>query len=246
MIKTEKNIIRPIHFVCMGLFIEGGNMNKQNVKKMVMIALFCALSYICVFVFRIKVSFLTFDAKDAIITISGFLYGPLSAIATTVITAVLEFITVSDTGVYGLVMNVLSSLAFSLPASVLYRYKKSANSAVLGLGLSIAMMTMVMCIANLLITPFYMHVDVGVVKSMLPSLILPFNMTKALLNSGIILFIYKPFVNALRKIGMAPKNEKSDYCFNKKTVLLIILSLVLISLAFVIFFMLLDGSFHLI
>ncbi len=217
-------------------------MKKQNIQKLVMVALFCALSYICVFVFRIKVSFLTFDAKDAIITVCGFLYGPLSAFATALVTSVLEFATVSDTGVYGLIMNLLSSVAFSVPAAFIYKSRKSANSAFLGLGTGIISMTATMLLANLLITPFYMNVDVGVVKALLPSLILPFNSTKALLNSGLVLFIYKPLVHALRRLGLVAKTSQSEYKLNKKTIIVLCVSVVIIIVALVIFSFFLEGS----
>ncbi len=203
-------------------------MKKSNIQKMVMIALFCALSYICVFVFRIKVSFLTFDAKDAIITICGFLYGPISAFVTTIITAVLEFVTVSETGVYGLIMNVLSSASFSIPAAVIYKWKRSANFAILGLGAGVFCMTVAMLLANLFITPFYMGVDIEVVKGLLPSLILPFNATKSILNAGLVMFIYKPFVHALRMLGIVEKSADYAYRFNKKTIFVICISLIVI------------------
>ena len=80
-------------------------MIKLDIYKMVVLSLFCAMAYIFVFVFRIKVSFLTFDAKDAIITVCSLLYGPLSGVIVSLVVSFLEFITVSDTGLYGLIMN---------------------------------------------------------------------------------------------------------------------------------------------
>ena len=66
-----------------------------------MVALFCALAYATMFVFRIKVSFLTFDAKDAIITLAGLLFGPLASLVISFTVALIEMISVSDTQFWG-------------------------------------------------------------------------------------------------------------------------------------------------
>ena len=52
---------------------------------------------------------LTFDFKDAILSINALLFGPLTGVVSAALVALVEFITVSDTGVYGLIMNFLSS-----------------------------------------------------------------------------------------------------------------------------------------
>ena len=50
---------------------------RENLLRMVIVAVFCALAYACQFVFRIHVSFLTFDAKDAVMAIGAMIFGPL-------------------------------------------------------------------------------------------------------------------------------------------------------------------------
>ena len=47
------------------------NQRSIDTKKLVGISMFCALAYGATFVFRIPVMFLTFDAKDTIITIAA-------------------------------------------------------------------------------------------------------------------------------------------------------------------------------
>ena len=85
-----------------------------DVKKLVGIAMFAALAYIATFIFRINVMFLTFDVKDAVITIASFIYGPIAALVMSLTVALLELITISGTGVYGFIMNFLSTATFSL------------------------------------------------------------------------------------------------------------------------------------
>ena len=47
-------------------------MKKNNVKKITVTALFCALAFLMTFIFRFKVGFLTFDMKDAILSGKSF------------------------------------------------------------------------------------------------------------------------------------------------------------------------------
>ena len=47
-----------------------------------------------------------------------------------------------------------------------------------------------------------MHIPREVIKPMLPTVFLPFNLVKGLINSGFILFTYKPIVSGLQKAGL--------------------------------------------
>lgn len=219
-------------------------MKNSKTKKLVIMAMFLAIAYICMFVFRIKVSFLTFDAKDAVIAVCALLYGPVSGILVSVCVSLLEFLTVSDTGVYGLIMNVLSTTAFVLPASIVYKYRKNTLGAVSGLIISVFSVAAVMLCANLFITPFYMGVEVSVVKGMLLPLILPFNFTKALLNAALTMIIYKPIVNALRKTGLVETRDGTKYALNKKTIIIILCSAIIAFAAVIILILNLGGVFE--
>lgn len=217
------------------------NNGKNNkTKKLATVSMFCALAYICVFIFRFKVMFLTFDVKDAIITIGAMFCGPVSALVISFVVSLLEMLTVSDTELYGLIMNILSSVAFSFTASLIYKYKKNINGAIIGLFSGVVAMTGIMLAANLVITPFYMGVKVAEVVKMIPSLFLPFNFTKALLNMAIVLMIYKPISSALKKSGLAEGD--SSYKFNKKSVLMLSLGTVLLVISLVLFIFVLNGK----
>ena len=67
---------------------------------------------------------MTFDVKDVVISIAAMFFGPVTGIIISVIVPLSEMFTVSDTGPYGFIMNALASLAFVLPVSVVYKYKK--------------------------------------------------------------------------------------------------------------------------
>ena len=65
--------------------------SSDKLRRLTAVAMFCALAYICMFVFRIKVSFLTFDAKDAVIATGAMFFGPLTALIMSAAVASLEF-----------------------------------------------------------------------------------------------------------------------------------------------------------
>lgn len=181
----------------------------QSLRRMVMIALFCAMSYVVMMVIHIKVGFLTMDVKDAVITLCGLYFGPLAALFISVAVPLLELFTVSDTGIYGLIMNILGSAAFSLTVSLFYKWRKTLFGAVMGLLSGVLLMTAVMVLANLLITPYFMGTTVATVRGMIPTLLLPFNLLKGVINAGAVLLLYKPLSRALRKAGMLPRREGS-------------------------------------
>lgn len=215
----------------------------QKIKKMVVIALFCALAYVAMYIFRIKVSFLTFDIKDAVIAICGLIFGPLAALISSFTVALLELITVSDTGFYGFIMNFLSTASFSCAAALIYKYRRDILGAVMGLAAAVFSMTAVMMLANIIITPFFMKVSRETVIQMIPTLFLPFNATKAIFNAALVLFLYKPVSSALKAANVIKLSEHN----NKKpgvlqTVITTAAGILLVGAAALVFILVLDGK----
>ena len=171
-----------------------------------------ALAYVAMLLSKLlpQISgFLQMDVKDTVVCIGGFLFGPLSAAIISIVVALVEMFTVSDTGPIGLIMNVLATCAFCCTASFVYMKLRSRKGAVLGLALGTVVLTVVMLLWNYLITPIYMHMDRSVVADMLPTVFLPFNLVKGGLNMALILILYKPVVTALRKARLAPERENA-------------------------------------
>ncbi len=178
-------------------------MKQNSVKKMVLLAMLAAISYILVSLVRIPVVlFLKYEPKDVVITIGGFLFGPMASFAVSLVVSLLEMVTVSDTGPIGCVMNLLSTCSFACIAAFIYKRKHTLNGAVMGLAAGSALMVITMLLWNWLVTPWYMGVDRATVEGMLLPAFLPFNLLKAGLNSGLTLSLYKPLVTALRKVRL--------------------------------------------
>ena len=181
---------------------------KRDTKKLTTIAMMCALAYIVMFVARIPVVlFLKYDPKDVVIAIGGFLFGPLTSFVISAVVSLVEMFTVSETGCWGLLMNILSSCSFACTAAFLYKKRHNRKGAVIGLISGVAAMVAVMMLWNYLITPIYMGYPRAAVAELLLPAFLPFNLLKGGLNAAITILLYKPVVTALRKAGLAPESK---------------------------------------
>ena len=217
-------------------------MQKNKIRALTVTAVITAAAFLMTFVFRFKVSFLTFDFKDALIALSAFMYGPLYGVASAAIVAVLEFLTVSDTGVYGLIMNFAASGTFSLVCGIIYKYKRTFGGAILALVFASLSVVIVMITANIFITPFYMGVERSAVISMILPLLLPFNIAKTVINSASALLLYKPVTSALKKLRILPgENIRGS---SVRSVLLAVASVLVIILTVLFLTLKLNGVFQ--
>lgn len=207
--------------------------NNVDVKKLSSIAMIVALAFLARLVFKIPVTFLTFDLKDTVIALGGLIFGPISAVVISLLVALIEMI-ISETGPIGFVMNFISSATFAGVAALIYKFKRSFNGAIIGLYSAVAATTAVMLIMNVLLTPIYQGVPREMVISMLPTLFLPFNFAKTLLNAAIVMLIYKPVVMALRKARIL-EGKAMDTKFTKQSVITIVISSISLILGIVIF-----------
>ena len=218
---------------------------KEKLKKISGVAMFSAIAYIVTFAFHFKVGdFLTFDVKDAVFAICGMVFGPLSAIVSSFAVSLLEMVTLSGTGPYGALMNFASSASFAFFASLIYKYRRNYSGAIIGLVTSVFGMAAVMMGMNLIVTPYYTGMSASDVAGMIPTLLLPFNLTKAVLNAGLALLLYKPVSTALRAAKLTPPAENAKVK-PLLTVLSTVAALLIIAAAVLYFIFVLKGQFSL-
>ena len=184
--------------------------NRVRLRALVLMAVFAALAYAAMFVFRFNVTFLTFDLKDSIITLAGLLLGPVAAAVGSLLVATLEFITIGDTGWYGFLMNFASSVTFSVVCAVMYHRNKKLSGAIISLASGVVALVAVMLTLNLVVTPFYMGAPRSAVIDMIPTLLLPFNLIKALVNASLVLILYKPIRRAMQAANLLPKSVSGE------------------------------------
>ncbi len=212
-------------------------MNIRKTKKLTTIGMLCAFAYVAAVVGRIPlVLFLKYDPKDVIIVIGGFLFGPLASIAITVVVSVVQLFTTSATGIWGCMMNIISSCAFSCPAALLYKKKHTLSGAMLGLCCGWGCQVVVMMIWNYLIAPIYMNYPREMIMELLLSAFLPFNVIKGGLNAAITMLLYKPVVTALRRSNLIDSKQQANkmqiHAGMLLTALFIIMTCVLLILSY--------------
>ena len=192
---------------------------KLTVKKITTLAMLAAMAYIVMAFIRIPIMpaapFLEYDPKDIFFVIAGFLFGPLESLVIIVLVCLIEMVTVSTSGPIGLLMNVIASVCFVIPAALIYKKKKSLTFAVIGLAAGVLCMTGSMVLWNWLISPLYMGVPKEVIVPMLPTVFAPFNLIKAGINMGLTLMIYKPISTILRKSGILEEKSASKKAATK-------------------------------
>lgn len=222
--------------------------SQNRIKTLAAVGVFTALAYVCCVLFHFKASFLTFDLKDAVMTVGAMIFGPAWGFAMSVAVALIEFCTISGTGIYGLIMNLLSSIAFVCTSSLIYSRRRTMWGAVCAVGSAVVLTVGVMMFANLLITPYYYtNGERAVVAKMIPTLLLPFNLTKSVFNSAVVFLLYKPLATALRRSGFFSGNvrEISFSLFrDKKSNIVATVSLTVAIAALIFFFVYLGGEFN--
>ena len=180
-------------------------MKDQRTKQMVTRGMMAALAYIVMVFIRIPVVlFLKYEPKDVIITIGGFIYGPVAAFLISLIVSFVEMFTVSDTGWIGAAMNLISTCSFACVAAAVYKKNHTLKGAVIGLVIGLISMVTVMMLWNYFLTPIYMGYPREAVAAMLPTAFLPFNLLKGGLNAALTMLLYKPVVITLRKAHLVP------------------------------------------
>lgn len=217
------------------------SINLTRTRKLVILAMMAALAYIVMAVCRIPVVlFLKYEPKDIIIAFAGLIYGPLSSLAVSLVVSFAEMITVSDTGIIGMVMNVISTCAFTCTAAYIYKKQQTLRGAVIGLVTGMLFSAAAMLLWNYIMVPLYTpSMSREAVAGMLLPAFLPFNLLKGGINVALTLLLYKPLVRALRAVHMLPEKQEAKPA--SKGVVGVMLASVAVLLACVLIILVLQG-----
>ena len=94
---------------------------RMRVKTIASLGMLTAVAYVVMLLSKMLPQvfyFLQLDVQATVITIGGFLFGPLAAAAISIVVAVVEMFTVSETGPIGCIMNVLATVSFCCTAAL--------------------------------------------------------------------------------------------------------------------------------
>lgn len=196
--------------------------SSMNVRKMVFIALLGALSAVLMslnFKLPFMPPFLKFDMAALPALFAGFYLGPVAGIFVIIIEIALELLlTGTGTAFVGEFTYLMTSCAFILPASLIYKFNKTKKGALISLIVSTAIVSIVSVLLNLFISlPMYvslyhMSMDkiIDMCRSVMPLIkdeftllmfgVLPFNIIKYGATSIVTFLIYKRLGKLLGKI----------------------------------------------
>ena len=195
----------------------------NKVQKMVSIAMLAAIGTVLQFVaFPIMpaFSFLKIDFSDIPIQLGMFLYGPLAGVITAFVRSLLHlFLTgLAPQNMVGDFASFLASSIFTLPIFYFFGKKKNIRTnRIVGLVSGILALTIFMSIANyFVITPVYLQLYGVTTQQFLGTSlasyvaigIVPFNLIKGLLVSGVFLVLHAKLL---------PWLSKKQHTIQKKT-----------------------------
>ncbi|HWQ80291.1 MAG TPA: ECF transporter S component [Anaerovoracaceae bacterium] len=177
------------------------NRSERTIKitKMAMLA---AISIVLVMLIRIPyppAPFLVYDPADIPIFIGAFAFGPLAGLALTFVVSLIQAFVLGGDGLIGFFMHFVATGAFVLMAGWIYKRNKTRKTAVIALICGTILMTVSMVLWNLLITPYFLNVPREAVIAMLGTIIVPFNLLKAGVNSVVTFLTYKSIARFLHK-----------------------------------------------
>lgn len=165
----------------------------KTTKKLVFAAVMAAMAVALVILVHFPIfpaaAFLEYDPGDIPVLMGTFVMGVPAGIIITLIASLVQGLTVSaQSGLYGILMHIISTTALLVSVGTTM---KRTGKPILAAAVGAVVATAVMCVANLLITPYFMGVPVSAVKGMLLPIILPFNFIKSAVNSIISVMVYK-------------------------------------------------------
>ncbi len=187
----------------------------EKIRKIAVMAMLVALSIVLVYLIHFPIfpaaAFLEYDPADIPILIGAFAYGPAAGLLITVVAAVIQGLTVSSaSGLYGVIMHIIATGVLVLVAGGIYRLIHTKVGAIIALVCGTICMGLVMMVANHFITPAFMGAPVEAVDAMLLTVILPFNLLKAGVNSLITFLLYKTISRYIIKGDGWKKKERKE------------------------------------
>lgn len=180
----------------------------MDTKKITITAVLSAFALVLMLLIRFPMlPFLIYEPGDIPILIIAFLFGPASALGASFMLSILMAVFTGLGGPFGAFMHFLATGSFTAIAGYFYQKDHSKTGVIKGLVLGALVMTFLMAGTNLLLNPiFYGIPREQVLKMMLPG-ILPFNLTKAIVNAVITVLVYKKLAHFLMSKGLI-KNQK--------------------------------------
>lgn len=194
-------------------------------KNLTCIATFSAISSILYIIVKFPLpifpSFLDIQISDMPALLAGFMMGPQAGVAVIFIKTLIKLPFTGTNGV-GELADIILGIAFVLPASIIYRFKRTKKGALIGLcaGCLVCVAT-ALVVNRFIVIPFYVAVMfdgswaplLGMVKPLYPNVteesfykyflwlaVLPFNLLRCVASAFVTFVLYKSLSRAFNKI----------------------------------------------
>ena len=173
------------------------NSNRWSTKQLVTMALMCAISLVLTFVEFVifpNVPFLKLDVSLVPSAVVGFAYGPVPGIVVGLISAVGH---AAITGNWvGAIMNVIVTIAFIAPSSLIYKRFHTFKGAIVSLVVGALVVVGISGPANLIVDPLLYGVPMEMIMEFMP-FIIAFNAIKGVLIAVLTGVVYKSISNLI-------------------------------------------------
>ena len=177
--------------------------NKFSTRRLVVMALFAALSYVISMIeFPIfpATPYLKLDFGNVFIMLVAFLFGPVEGVIVCIVKELLSLIGSSSNGV-GQVANTLMTCAYILLPAIVYRYRKGLKSVIASLSVASIIGTVAALLANrFIIFPMYMGEGAAATFNSVFWFVVAFNLIKTISVSILTVVLYKKLSNFFKKM----------------------------------------------
>lgn len=199
--------------------------SRAHLNKLITAAMLSAVAAVLMF-FELPLPFIApdfykLDFSEVPVLIGGFSLGPVWAVVIEFVKILLKFVIKStQTAGVGELANFLMGCAFVFPASLLYKWRKTRKTALVGMSLGTISMTVVAVFLNAyLLLPAYaaafktsieffvqlgnaINPNIDGLLSFVILAVAPFNLIKGVIVSILVFFLYKPLSSIIHnRIG---------------------------------------------
>lgn len=195
---------------------------KLSIKKIAIIAIFSAISAVLMFfdfALPIAPSFMKMDLSELPVIIGGFVLGPTYCVIIAILKVLLKFVIKGTSTMFiGEIANIIGSISYALPASLIYKKLKTKKRAIIGMIIGIIFASVMCTLCNaLFIFPLYINIFnmseeviikmCSVIFPFIDSMakvylcsVFPFNIIKYTITSIITYIFYKHISRAIKNI----------------------------------------------
>ena len=173
---------------------------RWSTRKLVILALFTALSLIVSFIetpIFPAAPFLKYDASAAVAALVACGFGPVAGLVVGIVSAAIHGLIMGDP--WGSLMTIIVVACWIIPMALIYRIKRTHVTLLVGLIVGSLFAIAGAIGGNLLITPIYTGTDVATVAAMILPILLPFNAVKVLINDVLVFLLHTPVERLIEK-----------------------------------------------